>query len=242
MTGPAGVDVRMDGEPAVDPRWGGRILHAVSRADRAVPLALLIRHSAREAITDMRTALDVPLTPEGEVAAREFGRRLPAGRTVRLRHSPVHRCEITALRIAEGVADAGGVAALDGPSDDLGGPYVLDPSRIALLAEDLAGDFARAWFAGELPADVIRSTADAARDQVGFVARVLGAATVPDLHVLITHDWNVLAIREALMGLRTGRIGWVDYLDGLLVGPVAGGVEVSCHLPGGVSRAVVAAP
>ena len=38
-----------------------------------------------------------------------------------------------------------------------------------------------------------------------------------DLHVLVTHDWNVLSVREGFMGMRHERDGWPDFMDGVVV-------------------------
>ena len=74
----------------------------------------------------------------------------------------------------------------------------------------------------------------AARDEVArqvllVAAELLGAAPPDTLLVLVTHDWNVMLVREAILGLTHEEVGWLDYLDGLLITRVDDAVEVDWH-------------
>jgi hypothetical protein len=35
--------------------------------------------------------------------------------------------------------------------------------------------------------------------------------------MLVSHDWNVLTVREHLLGLMWEEHGWVDFLDGVVM-------------------------
>jgi broad specificity phosphatase PhoE len=214
-------------QPDVTVPWGREVLHAVAGAPAAHPAAVMVRHSEREALHDMREAHLVPLTPQGEEAARAFGRSLPPGRTVRALHSPIGRCAMTAARIVDGYRAAGGDAALAGVLPELGGPYVLDLAATVRLSNELRARYPRAWFDGELPPGVAMPRDEASALTLRAVAGVMGAAAPGTLFVLVTHDWNVLLVRESVLALRFEDVGWIDYLDGLLIVPAAEGLEVS---------------
>lgn len=196
--------------------WGAPLLAALARLPLDAPAAVLMRHSARGPITDILRALEIPLSPEGVAVARVFGRALPH-RHVLLRHSPVPRCAQTAECVAEGVREAGGIAVLQGPDDRLGGPYVVDSLAVALKSAELGSGFVTAWREGHLPATIIQPLADAAREQLGCALEALRGAGPGELHILVTHDWNVLTVREATLGVRHEEAGWVDFLDGVVV-------------------------
>jgi broad specificity phosphatase PhoE len=217
----------MDHLPETDVPWGREVLRAIAAAPATQPAAAMVRHSERESLTDMRDAHLVPLTPQGEEAARAFGRGLPAGRTVRALHSPIGRCAVTAARIVDGYRAAGGDAALAGILPVLGGPYVLDLAATIRLSNELRARYPRAWFDGELPPNVAMGRDEASDVTLHAVAGVLGRAAPGTLLVLVTHDWNVLLVRESVLSLRFEDVGWIDYLDGLLIVPAPEGLEVS---------------
>jgi broad specificity phosphatase PhoE len=207
--------------------WGREVLGSVAGVRAEQPAAVMVRHSERESLTDMNQAHLIPLTARGEEAARAFGRHLPAGRTVRALHSPISRCAVTAARVVEGYRDAGGDASLAGVLPELGGPYVLDLPATIRLSNELRGRYPRAWFDGELPPGVAMPRDEASDLTLGAVASVLRGAEPATLLVLVTHDWNVLLVRESVLGLRFEDIGWIDYLDGLLFVPAPEGLEIS---------------
>jgi broad specificity phosphatase PhoE len=221
----------MDPDDGCGLRWGGRILRALDRAPAESPAALFVRHSARGAFTDIAHALDVPLSDEGRREAVRFGRSLPLSRRVRLGHSPVERCEETARLIAEGVTLAGGTAEVEGMDFDLGGPYLVDPRAMVRLAGE--GDFPRAWLDGRIPEDVVQPAPVAAQGQAAVSIRAIGRGEPGDLWILVSHDWNILVVREVLFGLRHEDVGWVDFLDGIAFFRAPGGLAASLALPDG---------
>jgi broad specificity phosphatase PhoE len=213
--------------PTSDVPWGREVLTALAGVPADRPAAVVVRHSERESLTDMREAHLIPLTPRGEEAARAFGRHLPAGRTVRALHSPISRCAVTAARIVDGYRDAGGDAKLAGILDELGGPYVLDLPATIRLSNELRARYPRAWFDGELPPGVAMPRDEASDLTLRAVDGVLRGAVPRTVLVLVTHDWNVLLVRESVLRLKFEDIGWIDYLDGLLFVPVSEGLEIS---------------
>jgi broad specificity phosphatase PhoE len=213
--------------PETEEPWGREVLRSVAEVPTEQPAAVMVRHSERESLTDMGEAHLIPLTARGEEAARAFGRHLPAGRTVRALHSPISRCAVTAARIVEGYRAAGGDAALAGILPELGGPYVLDLPATIRLSNELRARYPRAWFDGELPPGVAMPRDEASSLTLTGVDKVLRGTAPGTLLVLVTHDWNVLLVRESVLSLRFEDVGWIDYLDGLLIEPAPEGLEVS---------------
>lgn len=187
----------------------------------AGPAVALLRHGPRGPVTDPRTGNDVPLTPEGETLARELGNAigglLQRGDVVHLAHSPVLRCRQTAEAIGGGVSERGARVALVGARDHLGGPYLLETKRALDLAAELGNGFVRKWFDGEVAAALVQPRAIAARVQVESALDALGDAGGPRLAVLVSHDWNLMLVREHYFGVRHEDAGWIDFLDGVAI-------------------------
>jgi broad specificity phosphatase PhoE len=184
-------------------------------ADR--PVAVLLRHAERAAIETIEDSYQAPLTPAGMAAARLLGGRLAHLRPVALVHSPVGRCRQTAACLAEGIQAAGGEAALLGERTELGGPYMLD-FRAAMAAVLDVGPrrFVRGWFDGRPMAEgLVRPFREAARQQLDTLLAVLRAPGARGLWLGVSHDWNLLLLREGYLGLRHEAAGWPDYLEGL---------------------------
>jgi broad specificity phosphatase PhoE len=212
--------------------WGAPLLEALSRIPQDRPAAVLMRHSVRGPITDVLRPLDVPLSPEGRQAARALGRALPHRRVV-LTYSPVPRCADTAFQLAEGVRESGGVAIDDGADDRLGGPYVFDATDVALRAAALGPAFMTEWREGRLPTAIIEPLSKAARGQLDRALAALARARPGELHVLVSHDWNLLAVREDVFDVHHEDAGWVDFLDGLVAVPDGTGARLvaACARP-----------
>lgn len=195
------------------------------------PTVLLLRHAPRGEITDARTGHDVPLTPEGEALATDLGARIaPLLRrddAVVLAHSPVPRCRQTAAAIRTGLSTALNSATVIGDRGHLGGPYLVDPRRALDTAAHLGPRFLRRWFDGALPASLVQPCTEAASDQVAAAVEVLDHPERPRLAVLVSHDWNLMLVREHFFGVRHEDAGWIDFLDGVSIRRAAEGLALS---------------
>lgn len=192
---------------------GGGLLQALMRVPASRGAVAVMRHSARDDITDIRDAPFVPLNEAGMEAARAFGAALPKGRRLVLRHSPIPRCEQTATQILLGY----GGGASEGPDEGLGIPYVLDLSGLVALAGQMGQrEFATRWFKDDLAPGVVQPSAVAARALATLATERLERADAGDIHLLVSHDWNVLLLRERLMGIALQEVGWLAFLDGVV--------------------------
>lgn len=202
-------------------------VRAIGEGGDGGPVAAVIRHAEREPIPEIGRSHEAMLTAAGARSARDTGSRLPAGRAIVLWHSPVKRCADTARELAAGFSAAGGQASVAGPDMVLGAPYIRDLRATYELLGTLGDPFVRAWFAGAVPAAVIEPLAVATRRLVGAVAARLRDAAPGALLVLVTHDWNVMLLREGVLGVRFEDAGWPDYLDGPALRLAEGGVSVA---------------
>jgi hypothetical protein len=179
------------------------------------PVSIFIRHAERFSIRSVKSPDEALLTEKGKQDAFFYGRRAVFLAPVVLHHSPVERCRQTARAIAEGIADAGGEAAVDGPMPEIGGPYILGkieelPSIVGRFGFER---FLRKWFDGDLPDGLMLDLKKAAELQLkAFRASLDGEKSS---HILVSHDWNIMLLREYFFRLKHEDIGTPGFLDGL---------------------------
>ena len=189
-------------------------ISAIPRFDR---LVLLLRHAERAAVTDLRSAAQVMLTEQGRADARSLGRLLGRryGRAS-LYHSPIPRCRQTAEALADGAIEARGGARVEGPLEWLG--FELTGGDPNWLNEQISAagheGFLRLWFDGRYPLDAIAPIARAASFQMRHILRQLEDSPSP-VTVDVTHDWNLMLLREHYLGLRHEDVGVTPYLDSI---------------------------
>lgn len=196
---------------------GHELLDALHALPASGPAAAVMRHAARHPIANPAEPTLAEITTEGAQAAEAFGARIAGFDRVRLFHSPVKRCGQTAECIARGAARAGLQAEVAGPRAELGVDYILDLAEAGRLTVRHGDRFVRLWFAGEIAAPVIQPPRGIAAGHVAFVGARLGDPAPGgrrlDLHV--SHDWNVIVLRELLLGVRHEDAGWLTFLDGV---------------------------
>lgn len=179
------------------------------------PVALMIRHAERHPIERMINALEVQLTERGMRDSYNFGEKLTRFCPIHIYHSPVPRCKQTAESIFEGIKSQDTRAKLSGYLLDLGGPYITgDWNAVAASIEQQGhAKFIRRWFDNELPHTLIMSLPEAARIQLKVLVNQLTSTQVSSIN--ITHDWNIMILREYYFKLKHEVIGDPDFLDGL---------------------------
>jgi broad specificity phosphatase PhoE len=130
-----------------------------------------------------------------------------------LLHSPILRCQETAEQILFGY----GGGTTQGPDEGLGIPYVLDLAALADLATRMGQrEFATRWFSNDLAKGVVQPAEDAAQALATLATDHLAAAEPGEIRLLVSHDWNVMLLRDRLMNLRHQEVGWLDFLDGVV--------------------------
>ena len=177
--------------------------------------AIILRHAERDPIEHMGNALTPLLTERGKAESFELGMALSALGPVTTFHSPVPRCQQTAVEIARGINEGKGSARDGGQITGLGGPYIAgDWLQLADTVQRMGQErFIRTWFDGGFPPDWIMPLPDAAGTQSRILIDQLKGLEGSAINV--THDWNIMIIREHYFGLRHEDIGEPGFLDGL---------------------------
>ena len=186
-----------------------RTLRLIQFVPADSPVALLIRHSARDEIPDGGTGMELPLNDLGIRLCQELGREL-VGRVRSARSSPVLRCVQTAELLGQ-AADTDGEVILD---KRLGAPgaYVLD-EQLAWgnwLAHGNEGVIQHLVSgAGALP-----GMADPAQAANDLIEHLLACAGVePGLHLFISHDSIVTPTVARAFSQGMPKSHWPEYLD-----------------------------
>lgn len=177
-------------------------------------MSVVVRHAERHEVRSIGDSLEVGLTEKGREDSHRFGEAIRGSRTVRMFHSPAVRCRETAAGIAEGLRSNGHEVISIEESPLLCAPYLKD-TCVLRDADRLGHEFMRAWFEGRFDPRWLLPTPEAA-DMV--LSQVIdGLATSPDdrLDIHVSHDWEVVLLREELLDIRYENAGWVGYLTGL---------------------------
>jgi broad specificity phosphatase PhoE len=192
------------------------------------PFSLLIRHGERDHIVETSRALEALLTENGKREAISLGEQLAPYGTIVVHHSPVPRCKQTAEKIAEGIIRRGGSVEVAGHLVELGGPYITGnwADIVAEIDKRNFDGFVRAWFDGELPESLIAPLEVSAKLQLSILREQLVKTNASFVNV--SHDWNVMCIREYYFGIRHEEAGMPAYLDGIAAIWEGNGIKLLC--------------
>ncbi|MCX7677630.1 MAG: histidine phosphatase family protein [Spirochaetes bacterium] len=191
--------------------------------------ALIIRHAEREQITETFRALEALLTEKGKQEAVLLGKTLARFGNFIINHSPVQRCKQTAEKIAEGIIESGSSAQINGSLVELGGPYITGHWSDIVSEIDKRGfnGFVRAWFDGKLPETLIAPLDVSAKQQAAILRIQLERGDAS--YVNVSHDWNIMCLREYYFGIQHEDVGTPAYLDGLVAILDCGGMKLYCN-------------
>ena len=188
------------------------------RAYRSEEISMLIRHATRHSIPEgVIEHHDISLTPRGRMTAYEFGQGLPNNIPVRLLYSPVPRCKETAECIREGAISNDGLAVLMGERDFLDTHAIVNLKKMVEMMGKIGGlEFVRKWLDGEIDRMVMNDPHQVVQRTVeGIIASKRDRSYQQTIDIHVTHDLNVLSVREILLGMRLEESIWPEYLDGI---------------------------
>lgn len=170
------------------------VINNLCEAPSHLPISLLMRHSARFPIEDMRRAYSVGLTPQGVAMAETFGQFLSRSFSPgRLRSAPVGRCRDTALAIGRG-------ANWRIP--------VEDELRVSFPYIEQAYETRNEYIPGtKLPIQIIEL----------MNALLENQNQPPCVDIVVTHDSILTCLLKYLLGFQFSADNWPQYLEGLLV-------------------------
>ena len=193
-----------------------KIINALDK-NNVKKMTIIMRHSAKR-YDETNPAIEpfMGLTGEGKEMARQFGKRLPSGKTLRLFSSSAGRCIETAYLIDKEYTACGG-KTVDNKLSGMLAPFYVKNSPSLADASNPDGDFLRQWFDGNFPADAIENAGTAARKLAGFLTEQMLASKENDLGIHITHDWSIYLIKECILGLKHEEYGMVDFMEGIVI-------------------------
>jgi hypothetical protein len=74
-------------------------------------------------------------------------------------------------------------------------------------------EFARAWFRGEISEELMMGAVESAQFGLDVVRRYHGKQGRNA--VMVTHDWNIMVLKEHYLGLRHEDVGFPGFLGGV---------------------------
>ncbi len=199
-----------------------RLVRALSPDGRAT---LVIRHAERdqsaEGVEPPASEDRWQLTASGRDQARRFGARIPPFRHVYLTHTRIARTRDTASEIADGFRRVHPqskveLAGID-PALSLTTFYARDPELRDRWRAKLGEGFYHGWIAGAVPPEAIAPVGVAVADLVARLRTRAEGEPESALHVAVSHDVFVTAIREVLFGPWLGAQPPVGFLEGVLL-------------------------
>ena len=173
---------------------------------------LVIRHSIREPILDAKDSYRQLLTEEGIKLAKELGKVISQySDRFTFFHSPVPRCEQTAIYIRDGI-DTNAKLTIDiKPFEPLKGFFYRNWEFCAELMNKQ--EFTSKWFANEIPPEFIMPIKEAGEFMLNEIVRFKDDNSTK---IFITHDWNVFCLKSLFFNTYE-EVEVPTYLEGLVV-------------------------
>ncbi len=184
---------------------------------------VIIRHAERYSIENMINAFAAEITEKGLNDSLELGREIGTLEGFNgisdlvLYHSPIKRCIQTAERIWEGIGESKNNSRVAGVLHELGGPYITGEWQEVVNEIEKRGyeDFIRHWFSNAYPHDLLLPLKESAYTIIGAILDRLSGNSIMTINV--THDLNVLVLREYFFKIRHEELGLPGFLDGLVI-------------------------
>ncbi len=184
---------------------------------------VIIRHAERYSIENMINAFAAEITEKGLNDSLELGREIGSLEGLKgisdlvLYHSPIKRCIQTAERIRDGIGESKDDSRVAGVLGELGGPYITGDWQEVVNEIENHGyeDFIRRWFSNAYPRDLLLSLKESAYIIIGAILERLTGNSI--LTINVTHDLNVLVLREYFFKIRHEELGLPGFLDGIVI-------------------------
>ncbi len=187
--------------------------------------SLIVRHAER---TSRESGLDLQLTEKGRQEAEAFGRQLVRYDRLRLYYSPNHRCHDTAQAIAESARQTGAHIIAFQEDEYLDWITCFIEDKCMSIAERRNRSIIRSLFSRATIRNIIeRSFGGSDKVMRHLVQRTLEDNSPGVLDVNVSHDWDILTLRENYLGMRFEEYGLIDFLDGLVLFPSDGSATVA---------------
>ena len=205
-----------------------RLIIWVNSRPLAHPILLAVRHSHREPVKTLDEMVDRRITELGHEMSKEFGRRLPIGRRVIIRHSRIQRCRETAEDLADGIREMGGKIRQLEELGILIGPRVQDAeiwNNVGVDGIEVA-KFVNDYADGRFDENRIERFEIYRERLIEGTFGTLNAAQPGDLYVYVTHDAFLLMAKRAYVGRAVVDADRPPYLGGWSLSREAEGIRL----------------
>lgn len=184
-----------------------------NRLNEGAKQALLIRHSERFGGTIAKSK--DALTENGIAMAEDLGRKLSKNPPSVMFSSPIPRCIETAKIILRSTKNPLSIQT----SSMLGKPgaFVINGKEIAdRIDHHGLTNFAKMWFNGEVPTDLIRSTKDGSDLLLSWVVDVMRQSN-DNFGLFVSHDLILTAVIQEYFQYDLDKEGLLNFLDGFVL-------------------------
>ena len=187
------------------------------KENRPRKVSLLIRHANRYPIPKgVIEHQNVPLINKGRKLAFEFGKKLPLSYSIRIFHSPIPRYKETAEYVMKGFQSNDGLAKLMGEKDFLIINLVDQREMVRILDEIGHQKFGYRWLKGKVDERIIDKPERVASKIIKGIITLMENEVKKNIDIHITHDLNILSIREFISPVPNDNFDWPEYLSGII--------------------------
>jgi len=180
------------------------------------PTIIMLRHSEREEPEILEEIFKAPLTERGREVAFEFGMNLPKKYEYRFFHSPVERCENTALEIRRGISNSKQSNSF--PIQSLESLFMVncDFEKFKTYLKKTNRKFMDFWIGQFYSLDAIEPPLAVAKRMGKDIIKILKTQKKNGIDVFVSHDFQVILSQFYFSGdLTTNE--WIQYLDGYII-------------------------
>ncbi len=216
------MDQTRDNLALGDVPWGTPAMALLAHAKHLVPRTaaiVMLRHSEREQLREVKDLGAMPLNERGKRTALEFGKQLPRDRSYHFFSSPLTRCRQTAEHIRDGVKQQGAIVSdlTDLPS--LVSGYVSKQEYVKALHRD-GSTFIANWVAGHYPPSFLEPTQSIAQRTAAEMLERLQSAEPNATLICVSHDQQVTFYLFHWAGILNTE-SYIKFLDGFILQSVA---------------------
>lgn len=201
-----------------DVPWGTPAMALLAHAKHLVPRSpaiVMLRHSERDRLQEVKDLSAMPLNERGKRTAFEFGQQLPHDRSYHFFCSPLTRCRQTAEHIRDGVQQQGAVVGDMTDLPSLVSGYVSPQEYVKILHRD-GSPFIYNWLAGHYPPSFLEPTRSIAQRTAAEMLERLRSAKPDDTLICVSHDQQVTSYLFHWAGILDTE-SYIKFLDGFIL-------------------------
>lgn len=191
-----------------------KLIKAIKQFPKESKIILILRHSQRRESNNKKEIPKLGLTYQASEMAKEFGEGLPKYRPIKLFHSKLERCRVTAELILKGFKCGSGAGILKGPLRPLYGPGASLDFHSNESIKYYGEQFIFRWAAGLYSEDLIIPFISYCRNTAGIIHKQMSNAPQRCIDIYVTHDIFLMSLRFGWFGFPPNE-KWVPFLGGI---------------------------